>query len=182
MIKFNAYDSAIYRLSPILWKLMPWFIPSEITEGGTNHIIKSKQKILDRFEKVDLPRRDFCSILFEMRDEFRFSDWNLAAYSNALIVAGSETTATLLTGLTYRLCRTPEVYAKLREEVRARFTSSQQITSQTATFPYLTAVINETMRIYPPIPIAMPRITPDGGETVAGVFVPGGVRRDSPFC
>jgi hypothetical protein len=44
-----------------------------------------------------------------------------------------------------------------------------------AVFPYLTAVIHETLRIFPPVPIGMPRITPKGGGMVAGVWVPGGV-------
>jgi cytochrome P450 len=77
--------------------------------------------------------------------------------------------------LTYYLCRTPEVYKKLKDEVRGRFETADEITSPSATFPYLNAVIQEALRIYPPVPIGLPRITPKGGETVAGVFVPGGV-------
>jgi cytochrome P450 len=37
------------------------------------------------------------------------------------------------------------------------------------------AVINESLRIYPPVPIGVARIAPKGGAMVAGVFVPGGV-------
>ena len=126
-------------------------------------------------EKGDLERRDFCSYLFEKKEELGLTDWNLAGYANVLIMAGSETSATLLSGLTYYLCRTPEVYKKLKDEVRGMFKTADEITSHSATFPYLTAVINEALRIYPPSPIAPPRITPDAGEMVAGVFVPGGV-------
>jgi len=31
------------------------------------------------------------------------------------------------------------------------------------------------LRIYPPIPFGMPRIVPKDGDTVDGMFVPGGV-------
>ena len=41
--------------------------------------------------------------------------------------------------------------------------------------PYLTATINEALRIYPPIPIGTPRIVPKGGANVAGEFLPEGV-------
>ena len=47
---------------------------------------------------------------------------------------------------------------------------------------HATAVINETFRIYPPIPIGMPRVTPPGGDTVAGRVVPGGVSDFFLFC
>jgi len=126
-------------------------------------------------DKGDLELRDFCSYLFEMRDELRLSDWNMTGYAQTLIMAGSETTASAFCGLTYYLCRTPEVYQKLKDEVRGRFKTADEIMGHNTTFQYLTAVINETLRIYPPVPIAMPRITPKGGATVAGVFVPEGV-------
>lgn len=171
----------MYRLSPLLHKMMENLIPKEIAEGGRRHIVESKAKILYREKNGSAPgRKDFCSYIFEKKDEMRISDWEMAAHSQALIAAGSETSATLLSGLTYYLCRTPEVYTKLKEEVRWRFRSSEEITSQNATFPYLTAVINETLRIYPPIPIGLPRVAPEGGEMVGGYFVPGGVNI-SPF-
>jgi cytochrome P450 len=99
----------------------------------------------------------------------------MAAYSNTLILAGSETSVTVLSALTYFLCRTPRAYERLKKEVRGRYKSSSEITSLTATFPYLTAVIQEAMRMYPPVPFGMPRVVPRGGETVNGLFVPGGV-------
>jgi cytochrome P450 len=120
-------------------------------------------------------RRDFCSYIFRIKDDMGLNDWHMAAYSNALILAGSETSATVLSALTYFLCRTPRAYETLKKELRARYKSSSEITSLTATFPYLTAVIQEVMRMYPPVPFGMPRVVPRGGETVDGLFIPGGV-------
>ncbi|KAE9366697.1 cytochrome P450 [Stipitochalara longipes BDJ] len=172
--KFGAYDSAIHCLSPLVWRNMHLFLPSEITEAGINLVKKSRDKVLARMERGEMERRDFCSYLFDKKEEFEFNDWNLAGYASTLIMAGSETTATAFCGLTYYLCRTPEVYEKLKDEVRGRFKTADEITSHNATFPYLTAVIHEALRIYPPVPIAMPRVTPKGGAMVAGVFVPEG--------
>lgn len=170
--KFGAWDSSLFRLSPLIWKNMHLFLPRKMTEAAINHIIQSKDKLQARMERGDLEVRDFCSYLFEMRDKLGLDDWNMAGYAQTLIMAGSETTATAFCGLTYYLCRTPEVYQKLKDEVRGRFKTADEITGHSATFLYLTAVINETMRIYPPVPIAMPRVTPKGGAIVAGVFVP----------
>ncbi len=159
----------------MLEKMLGYLIPSEIQKATMNHVMQSKAKILARMQKGEGERRDFCSYIFEMKDEMNLNDWHMAAYSNSLIIAGSETTATAMSALTYWLCRTPHVYEKLKDEVRSRYKSSSEITSLSATFPYMTAVIYEILRIFPPIPIGMPRISPKGGETVDGIFVPGGV-------
>lgn len=104
------------------------------------------------------------------------TDLTCKAHSNALIVAGSETSATTLSGLHYYLLNNPDVYTKLRNEVRGAFKSVDEIDAKgAAALPYLTACIDETFRIYPPIPIAMPRVTPKGGCTIAGHYVPGDV-------
>lgn len=174
-VKFLTYDIAFYRISPRLWKLMPYFIPAKFTNAIIDHINNSKAKVLHRMEKGDLARKDFFSYLFEKKDELRLNDWNLAAYAQVFIVAGSETSATTLSAMTYYLCRNPAVYQKLKDEVRGAFRSADEITSVKATMPYLDAVINESMRIYPPLPINTSRIVPKGGAKVAGHFVPGGV-------
>jgi cytochrome P450 len=173
--KFGAYDRAVNRLSPLLWKHLHFFVPQKMRVAAVNHIHQSKDKLLARMEKTDLEHRDICSYILEKKDEFGMNDWNLTGYAQTLVMAGSETTATSFCGLTYYLCRTPEVYQKLKDEVRGRFKTADEITIHTTTFPYLTAVINEVLRIYPPVPIALPRVTPKGGALVAGVFVPEGV-------
>lgn len=143
--------------------------------AAVNHIQQSKDKLLARMEKTNLEHRDICSYILEKKDEFGMNDWNLAGYAQTLVMAGSETTATSFCGLTYYLCGTPGVYQELGDGVRGRFKTADEITIHTATFPYLTAVINEVLRIYPPVLIALLRITSKGGSTVAGVFVPEGV-------
>lgn len=154
---------------------MPYFIPAKFTKAVIDHVNNSKAKVLHRMEKGDLARKDFFSYLFEKKDELKLNDWNLAAYAQVFIVAGSETSATTLSAMTYYLCRNPLIYQRLKDEVRGTFRSADDITSVKATLPYVDAVINESMRIYPPVPIGASRIVPKGGATVAGVFVPGGV-------
>lgn len=96
--------------------------------------------------------------------------------SELLIIAGSETTATLLSGLTYLLLKTPHAYAKVQEEVRSAFISAEEITlTSTGQLPYLQACLEEAMRMYPPVPIALPRRTQPEGAMIGGHFVPGNV-------
>ena len=100
--------------------------------------------------------------------------WQLAAHANALIIAGSETTGTLLSGLFYYTLSDSKIYSNLKSEIRSSFSSVDQITSRTATdLRYLNAVINETFRIYPPIPIGMPRVS-STDQLVSGYLVPRG--------
>ncbi|KAF2814750.1 cytochrome P450 [Mytilinidion resinicola] len=173
MIKWNAYDFAIHKL-PFLPRIQSWLVPKDIAEGAEIHIMQSKRKILERMNRPN-DRLDFVSYIFKKREEIGITDWEMTAHANALVIARSETTATVVSGLTYWLCRTPRAYEKLKRDVRCTFTSSTEITSRSAMpLTYLTACIDEAFRIYPPISIAMPRKAPAGGETVAGYFVPEG--------
>jgi cytochrome P450 len=90
------------------------------------------------------------------------------------MLAGSETTATLLSGLMYLLLRNPDKLNLLKEEIRNGFDSSEGISYEgLATMKYLNACINEGLRLYPPVTIGMPRVTPPEGNTVMGTYVPG---------
>lgn len=65
---------------------------------------------------------------------------------------------------------------RLKDEVRSAFTHYDEITATSAApLNYLKAIAQEAMRIYPPLPFALPRVVPEGGSTVDGHFLPGGV-------
>lgn len=116
--------------------------------------------------------------ILEAREEDDISDIQIAAHASDFVIAGSETTATALAGATYYLLRNPEILKKLQEEVRTTFAHYEDITAaSTVSLQYLTAVALETMRIYPPLPFALPRVVPEGGDTVDGHFIPAGVSK-----
>lgn len=96
--------------------------------------------------------------------------------SNALLllIAGSETTATLLSGVTFLLLQNPDVYKKITHEIRERFDSADQITfAAVEKLEYTIAVLQETLRYYPPVPTGFPRVAPPGGGKVSGYYIPG---------
>ncbi|KAM0539816.1 hypothetical protein ACHAO7_011808 [Fusarium culmorum] len=93
--------------------------------------------------------------------------------SSLLIVAGSETTATLLSGVTYQLLTNPEAYKKLVTEIRSAFATEEDITATAVDQQtYLLAVLSEGLRMYPPVPGALGRLIPKGGDFVEGHWFP----------
>lgn len=65
---------------------------------------------------------------------------------------------------------------RVQAEVRAAFKSPEDITlrgvSTPGLLPYLEAVIQESLRCYPPLPTALPRVTGPGLATIEGRVVP----------
>lgn len=92
------------------------------------------------------------------------------------MMAGTETTATALCGITYHLARNPTSLARLTNEIRSAFPDYASISMEgLARLPYLRAVLHEGLRMYPPVPTKLPRRTPPGGVTIMGEYIPGDV-------
>lgn len=113
-----------------------------------------------------------------------FTFEELHSTASDLVFAGSETTATVLSGTIFQLLLAPDVHARLTAEVRSAFTTGDDIdiTSTTlGSLPYLDAVLQEGLRIYHPAPLFAGRIAPVGGDTIAGVYLPEGTRVSCPI-
>lgn len=90
-----------------------------------------------------------------------------------LIIAGSETTATLMSGATYYLLKNPDKMEKVLNEVRSTFSSAEEIDFVSVNkLPYLLACLNETLRVYPPVADGFPRNTGPREEIICGKVVP----------
>jgi len=62
------------------------------------------------------------------------------------------------------------------QEVRSSFNTTEDITLYSVQkLDYFAAVLEETMRLYPPVSQQLSRKVPKGGAVVAGKFVPEGV-------
>jgi cytochrome P450 len=87
-------------------------------------------------------------------------------------MAGSETTISLLSGLTNHLLRNRRCYDKLVAEIRGSFKQESDISSrQLSELPYFNACLEEGLRIFPPVPIGLLRTVPEGGATIDGNLV-----------
>ena len=100
----------------------------------------------------------------------------LLSNSSILVLAGNETTATLLSGAVYLLLKNADKLKKLVEELDSAFLSQESITIEsTSRLKYLPAVIEECLRFYLPAAVGLPREVPAGGEVIDGQFVSDGV-------
>lgn len=101
-----------------------------------------------------------------------------------IMVAGRDTTAGLLSFTFFELSRHPEVFAKLKEEVYAQFGTGSPEDIENISFEslkkceYLKWVLNETLRLYPAVPVNFRDATKDttlptggGPDGTAPVFV-----------
>lgn len=97
----------------------------------------------------------------------------LSANARLLLVGGSETTATLLCGVTYLLLSNPQTLERLTAEVRSAFKSEDEINmSSVNDLNYMLACLDEALRVYPPVPLGLPRVVPKGGCEITGQFIP----------
>lgn len=98
-------------------------------------------------------------------------------HSNGSIfmLAGTETTATALSGTIYHLLRNRNYLDNLVAEIRTAFSRSEDVgLEKLARLKYLQAVLQEGLRMYPPVPSMLPRRIPQGGAVMGGFFMPGG--------
>jgi cytochrome P450 len=104
--------------------------------------------------------------------------------SNAtfLMAAGSGTLAFQLAHVTYQLIMNPQTLSKLTKEIRTKFARQDEITMISVNHcKYLTACLDEALRIQAPAPITHPRYTPPSGACIDGYFVPGNVAVGIPI-
>jgi len=76
----------------------------------------------------------------------------------------------------YELAKDSEQVSKLREELSPLLESSGEISHLKLQYlDHLNAVINETLRLHPPVPTAIPRLTPPEGITIGETYIPGNI-------
>ena len=127
--------------------------------------------------KSDHP--DFLSHIIKSKEGVAMPIQELYANATLIVLAGSESTASGLAGITFNLLKSPEALKKAISEIRSAFTSEQEIEPETVKrLPYLAAIVSEGLRMYPPFPEGLPRLTPRQGAEICGQWVPGGVSHD----
>jgi cytochrome P450 family 110 len=102
---------------------------------------------------------DVLSLLMTARDENgeAMTDEELKDELLTILFAGHETTATALAWAFYQVHQNPDILEKLQQELNSLGENPQPM--EIAQLPYLTAVCQETLRMYPVLPVLLPRIS-----------------------
>jgi cytochrome P450 len=181
-LKYSAL-SICFRFFQPLDKLMPFITPPSLRRLKWSFVSMSRQKVFRRLARPDSKQLDdILGACLQDGKPSGMSIEELVGTFTFLIVAGSETTATVLAGVTNYLCNNARALQLLKDELRSFQDENAFTIASTATLPYLNAVLKEGMRLCYPIPVALTRIVPEGGKMICGRFVPGNVSfLSSPF-
>lgn len=137
----------------------------------------AQQRVADRIEKGGVGvHHDLLDRLFQAQkaDPHIFNPAMLTGITLAMIHAGSDTTAHTLTNLFWELLKNPEVYRKLKDEIRAANFSSPPRIAEARKHPLLEACIKETGRMHTIFSAPLERMVPESGLQVDGVWIPAG--------
>jgi cytochrome P450 len=139
-----------------------------------------QQEVLDqRLSSDNQSRKDFMSYMLEAKDPetgIGFTRAELEAEAALLIAAGSETSSTAISVVLFYLLQNPEIFEKVKAEVRSQFASVDDIGGfgLSTKLPYLYACIDEGMRLTPPVVCHLYREVLEGGIEVDGQYIPEG--------
>ena len=167
------------KFFPQLTPFIQRFIPEELKRRRLDQRQMASEKAAHR-KAIDDGRQDLISG-FLVKDS-GISDIEYRSTVETLILAGSETTATLMSGAMYFLLTNPEKMQKLLKEIRTSFARPEDIGFVSVNkLPYLLACLNEALRLYPPTPEGFPRNTGSNTEIFLGKLVPPNVSSKMSF-
>ncbi|KAG6226290.1 hypothetical protein E4U26_002480 [Claviceps purpurea] len=116
--------------------------------------------LLSDFERLEKPSR---------QDRF-----NLQADMQLIAIAGSDTTAATLSSLFFLLATNKTECVKLQQELDTCFPGATELDqSKLSKMKFLQACINEALRLLPPVPSGLQRMTPPEGLMIGDRFIPG---------
>ncbi|GKZ27330.1 hypothetical protein AbraIFM66951_005108 [Aspergillus brasiliensis] len=161
---------------PMVFHALERFLPKHLLEAKRRQDEYSWTTVQKRLHSQrDRGQADFMQSMLRYRGKKDgLTDEELAANASILVIAGSETTATLLSGLTYWLLQHPKEMEKVKFEVRSAMEKEEDITinNTTAKLPYMLACINEAFRMYPPIAGGLQRYIPETPTEISGYLLP----------
>lgn len=173
---------AIMMNYPLLWRTFRALVPESINKRAAAHFEHSVTRVTKRLEKGrDTAGVDLWDLVLNQQDGKGLTRAEMDANASVFMIAGTETTATLLSGLTHLLLKNPKYMAQLTAEIRHSFPTADDMTMERlAALPLLGACIKEAFRLYPPVPLGLPRVAPETGSTIVDTFVPPGTTLTIP--
>ncbi len=157
---FNSPFKSVFLFFKTLQKdLGPWSPWGNFIRKRAMLDVLLYQEIQERRSQSNFSGEDILSLLLNVKDEEGqpMSDVELRDELMTLLFAGHETTATALAWALYWLHYRADIREKLLEELQSIDVKTSDPAAITR-LPYLNAVCSETLRIYPVVFFAFPRI------------------------
>ncbi|KAI5927227.1 cytochrome P450 [Camillea tinctor] len=130
------------------------------------------QRLMERLSNPDLEKgqgqKDFLGRFLEAKQQYPdvVGDNEVIGYLLLNMLAGADTTAITQKAIIYFVLRNPQVYQKLRAELDAASLTFPTAYDDARKLPYLEAVIQEALRIHPPVGNVLERVVPQSGLTL----------------
>ncbi|ORY16932.1 cytochrome P450 [Clohesyomyces aquaticus] len=174
-----TYTQAIRRLSGVGTRLEAFMtcllVPKKAAAWRIIHLNNSREKTMRRLADPDRQHTDFIYYILNNESKKALTETEIVLNIALFISAGTDTTATALTGWTYFVATHKSVYARLTREIRSALKSPEDVTwDKVKNLQYLEATLNEALRLFPPSPASQQRVVPRGGATVDGYYLPAG--------
>lgn len=137
--------------------LIPTWLPTPANRraGAARRALEGVvRRIIDQRRRTGEDPGDLLSILLSVRDEETgqaMDDRQVRDEVMTLLLAGHETTANTLSWASYLLAQHPQVERRLVEELRRVLDGRVPTADDLPSLPYLRQVIEETLRLYPPV-------------------------------
>lgn len=174
--KIGAYLRILRSFEPFT-TIFNIYKPKKLIQMRRQHFDFSSERVNKRLD-LGVDRPDIWGLV--LRNQEKGEGLTLGEmHSNAglFMGAGTETTATELSGLVYYLLKNPETMKRLAAEIKGEFADEDDITMERiAKLSYLHACVEEGLRLYPPVPAGLPRrVQEQGGSLICGELIPKGV-------
>ncbi|XP_071631198.1 cytochrome P450 9e2-like [Temnothorax longispinosus] len=147
-----AFKFFLHGNFPLLAKLLNLKMFGPEIEKFFKDIVSNTVKVRD---EQGIVRPDMIQLMMETRNkdsgpEFDIDEMTAQAF--VFFLAGFDTTSTTMSFITHQLAVNPDIQSKLREEIDdvVRQTNGKPTYEAINRMEYLDAVINETLRLYPP--------------------------------
>ncbi|KAL5537796.1 hypothetical protein UlMin_043104 [Ulmus minor] len=153
---------------------------TRVFEGLLKSAIQQRESEMVAGENGGRIRKDFMQFLLELHQnqdgESSLTKTQLKGLLMDIVVGGTDTTATTVEWAMAELLNKPETLNKVQQELTKVVGSNKQVEeSHLSQLTYLEAVIKETFRLHPALPLLVPR-RPIQSTTVGGYKVPEGSR------
>ncbi|KAK8091868.1 hypothetical protein PG997_002229 [Apiospora hydei] len=162
---------------PLLRSILRLLEPRWIRDTRVAHFKHSTDRVDARIARGDRPGQpDIWSLVLaaggKQQGDRGMSLDEMHANAEVFMTAGTETSATLLSGLCYYLMVNPDKMEKITGEIRGAFAKDDDMSLEAlVALPYLNACIEEALRVYPPLPDLIPRIIPEGGNVILDKWI-----------